>query len=77
MKVSAELRVVPYAKETSMGAEVNRIIDFLKGSDYIIETLDSGTNIEGELTDILHSIDEIHHAFFEEGKSRLLSYVRL
>jgi len=54
-----------------------RIVELLQGRDFLLETHASGTNIEGELTDILAVVEEIHATLHREGSIRLLSYLKL
>lgn len=77
MKATAELQVVPVGKGVSVRKEVNRVADLLKGHDFIVETHASGTNIEGELTEILNAVGRVHEVLHQEGCVRLLSYLKL
>ena len=77
MKATAELQVVPIGQGVSVRREILRVIELLKGHDFIVETHASGTNIEGELSEILAVVEEIHQALHREGCSRLVSYLKL
>jgi uncharacterized protein (TIGR00106 family) len=77
MKATAELQVVPIGKGVSVRREVARVVELLHGYDFIVETHASGTNIEGELKDILAAIGKIHETLHKEGSVRLLSYLKL
>ena len=77
MKATAELQVVPIGKGVSVRREVTRIVGLLNDFDFIVETHASGTNIEGELTDILAAVERIHETLHKEGSVRLLSYLKL
>ena len=77
MKATAELQVVPIGSGVSVRAEIGRVVELLQGHDFIIETHASGTNIEGELTDILAVVEEIHTRLHQEGSIRLVSYLKL
>ena len=77
MKATAELQVVPIGKGVSVRQEVTRIVGLLNDFDFIVETHASGTNIEGELTDILAAVERIHETLHKEGSVRLLSYLKL
>ena len=53
------------------------MIELLNGHDFLVETHASGTNIEGELTEILAVVEEIHTQLHAAGSVRLLSYLKL
>ena len=77
MKATAELQVVPIGQGVSVRREILRVIELLKGHDFIVETHASGTNIEGELSEILAVVEEIHQTLHREGCVRLVSYLKL
>ena len=49
----------------------------LRQHDFIVETHASGTDVEGELAEILAAVKEIHEALHKEGSTRLVSYLKL
>jgi len=77
MKATAELQVIPLGSSVSVRPQVTRVVNMLKGYDFIIETHASGTDIEGELTEILNAVEQIHETLHKEGSVRLLSYLKL
>ena len=77
MKATAELQVIPLCSGVSVRKEVMRVVEMLKGHGFIIETHASGTNIEGEMSDILAAVEQIHEALHQEGSVRILSYLKL
>lgn len=77
MKATAELQVVPLGAGVSVRTEVTRIVELLGSHDFIMETHASGTNIEGELDDILDALKQIHATLHAEGTVRLVSYLKL
>jgi uncharacterized protein (TIGR00106 family) len=77
MKATAELQVVPIGKGVSVRREILRVVEMLRGHDFIVETHASGTNIEGELAEILAVVGEIHEVLHREGCVRLLSYLKV
>lgn len=77
MKATAELQVVPIGIGVSVRKEILRVTELLKKYDFIVETHASGTNIEGNLNDILAVVEQIHIALHNEGTVRLLSYLKL
>ena len=77
MRATAELQVIPVGEGVSVRQQVMRIVELLQGHDFILETHASGTNIEGELTDILAVVEQIHATLHREGSVRLVSYLKL
>jgi len=77
MKATAELQVVPIGTGVSVRQEISRVLELLQGHGFILETHASGTNIEGELSDILAAVEEIHQTLHQEGSVRLVSYLKL
>jgi uncharacterized protein (TIGR00106 family) len=77
MKATAELQVIPIGKGLSLRKEVTRAVELLHGYDFIIESHASGTNIEGELSEILAAVEKVHETLHAEGSIRLLSYLKL
>ena len=77
MKATAELQVVPIGSGVSVRKEIGRVLALLEGHDFILEPHASGTNIEGELSDILDVLKQIHDILHKEGCIRLVSYLKL
>jgi uncharacterized protein (TIGR00106 family) len=77
MKATAELQVIPVGKGVSVRREIARVVELLQGYGFIVETHASGTNIEGNLKDILAAVEKIHETLHKEGSVRLLSYLKL
>ena len=77
MKATAELQVVPIGSGVSVRKEITHVVALLKESDFLIETHASGTNIQGELTDILAAVERIHEILHADGTVRLVSYLKL
>jgi len=77
MKATAELQVIPLGQWVSVRKEIRRVVDLLQGHDFIIETHASGTNIEGDLEDILAAVKQIHEVLHAEGSVRLVSLLKL
>jgi uncharacterized protein (TIGR00106 family) len=53
------------------------VVELLHGYDFIIESHASGTDIEGELSEILAAVQKVHETLHAEGSIRLLSYLKL
>ncbi|ABA58598.1 MTH1187 family thiamine-binding protein [Nitrosococcus oceani] len=77
MRATAELQMIPIGSEISVRPEISRVIEILQEHDFILETHASGTNIEGELEDILSVIRKIHETLHQEGAVRLISYLKV
>jgi uncharacterized protein (TIGR00106 family) len=77
MQATAELQVVPIGAGVSVRREIMRVVEILNGYAFTIETHASGTNIEGDLDDILAAVQNIHVALHAEGTVRLVSYLKL
>ena len=77
MQATAELQVIPIGAGVSVRQEVRRVVELLQGYNFIVETHASGTDIEGELLDILAAVGKIHETLHREGSIRLVSYLKL
>lgn len=77
MQATAELQIVPIGSGVSVRKEITRVMALLRQHDFLIETHASGTNIEGELHEILAAVEKIHTALHAEGTVRLVSYLKL
>ena len=77
MKATAEFQVVPIGQGVSVRREIGRVVALLQEHDFILETHASGTNIEGELGQILAAVAQVHEALHAEGSVRLVSYLKL
>ena len=77
MKATAELQVIPLGAGVSVRQEVSRIVEMLQAEDFILETHASGTDIEGDMNEILSAVGRIHEAMHARGSVRLISYLKL
>ncbi len=77
MQATAELQVVPIGGGVSVRAQVTRVVTMLRERGFVVETHASGTNIEGDLAEILDTVREIHETLHAQGEARLLSYLKL
>ncbi|HEY9150590.1 MAG: MTH1187 family thiamine-binding protein [Gammaproteobacteria bacterium] len=77
MRATAEFQVVPIGDGVSVRNEILRVVELLKMHDFLVETHASGTNIEGELGDILAAVAQVHETLHEGGTIRLVSYLKL
>jgi len=77
MQATAELQIIPLGSGVSVRKEVARVVELLKSYDFVVETHASGTDIEGELTEILAAVEKVHETLHREGCVRLVSYLKL
>jgi uncharacterized protein (TIGR00106 family) len=77
MQATAEFQVIPIGSGVSVRREILRVVALLQGYPFRIETHASGTNIEGEIDDILDAVRNVHVALHAEGTVRLVSYLKL
>ena len=77
MKATAELQIVPIGSDVSVRKEVAHVVGILKNYNFLVETHASGTNIEGELKEVLAAVEAIHESLHKNGIVRLLSYLKL
>jgi uncharacterized protein (TIGR00106 family) len=77
MKATAEFQLVPIGQGVSVRREIGRVVALLQEHDFIVETHASGTNIEGELGEILAAVAQVHETLHAEGSVRLVSYLKL
>jgi uncharacterized protein (TIGR00106 family) len=77
MKATAELQVIPIGSGVSVREEVTRVVALLKAHGFIVEPHASGTNVEGELAEILAAVQQVHETLHREGSVRLISYLKL
>ena len=77
MQATAELQVIPIGNGVSVRREITRVVELLRGHVFPIEPHASGTNIEGELSDILAAVEQIHATLHQEGTVRLVTYLKL
>ncbi|MGD2056056.1 MAG: MTH1187 family thiamine-binding protein [Gammaproteobacteria bacterium] len=77
MQATAELQVIPLGSGVSVREEVGRVVALLRERGLYIEPHASGTNIEGELNEILTAVSEVHAVLHAAGSVRLVSYLKL
>ncbi len=77
MKATAEVQVIPIGAGVSVRKEVQRAHRILEDSGLNVELHGNGTNMEGELADILDAIRRVHEALHAEGTQRIASFVKI
>ncbi len=77
MQATAELQLIPLGEGVSVRHRIRRVIEILQGFDFVLETHASGTDIEGEMQDILNAVRQVHEELHADGCVRLISYLKL
>lgn len=77
MRATAEVQVVPIGVGVSVRKEIERVVALLGEQGLTTQTHASGTDVEGELDQILLAVQRIHEALHQEGSVRLLTYLKL
>ena len=77
MKATAELQVIPIGGGVSVRKEIARVVEILRRHHFIVEPHVSGTNLEGDLGEMLAVVEKIHEILHDEGSVRLVSYLKL
>lgn len=77
MKALAEIQVIPIGSGVSVRKEVMRAHEMIAASGLKCELHAYGTNVEGELDQILDVINRIHETLHKEGTMRLSTSVKI
>jgi uncharacterized protein (TIGR00106 family) len=77
MKAVAEIQVIPIGVGVSVRREVQRAHELLRASGLRAELHAYGTNVEGELADILEAVRRVHETLHAEGTVRLSTFLKL
>lgn len=77
MRALAEIQVIPIGSGVSVRKEVMRAHELLAASGIAVELHAYGTNVEGELDDILAAIKRVHETLHREGVVRLATAIKL
>jgi uncharacterized protein (TIGR00106 family) len=77
MKATAEIQVIPLGVGVSVRKEVKRAHELLVESGLTVELHAFGTNVEGELDDILAAIRNVHETLHGEGVARISTAVKI
>ena len=77
MQATAEFQLIPLGTGVSVRREIERVIALLQARPLLLETHASGTNIEGDLRQILDAVEAVHDTLHAEGVVRLVSYLKL
>lgn len=77
MRATAEIQVIPIGSGVSVRKEVQRAHGVLEESGLRVELHGNGTNMEGELGDILEAVRRVHETLHAEGTTRIASFVKI
>jgi uncharacterized protein (TIGR00106 family) len=77
MKATAEIQVIPIGEGVSVRNQVKRAHQLLADSGLRVALHAFGTNVEGELGDILDAVRRVHETLHAEGVVRLSTAVKL
>jgi uncharacterized protein (TIGR00106 family) len=77
MKATAEVQVIPIGAGVSVRKEVKRAHRILEDSGLHVELHGNGTNMEGELAEVLDAIRRVHETLHAEGTQRIASFVKI
>ncbi|NIP77996.1 MAG: MTH1187 family thiamine-binding protein [Gemmatimonadetes bacterium] len=77
MKATAEVQVIPIGSGVSVRKEVQRAHAVLESSGLAVELHGNGTNMEGELGEILDAIRRVHETLHAEGTVRIASFIKI
>ncbi len=77
MKTTAEIQVIPIGVGVSVREQVKRAHQILIDSNLHVELHAYGTNVEGEMDDILAAVKRIHKTLHTEGTPRIATFVKL
>ncbi len=77
MKALAEIQVIPIGSGVSVRSEVKRAHYLLEESGLQVQLHANGTNVEGELHDILAAIEHVHETLHAEGTERLSTHIKI
>lgn len=74
----AEISVVPVGTGSpSISTFVARAVGIVKASGLKYELSSMGTNVEGEVGDILDVVGKVHQACFAQGAQRVLTTLKI
>jgi uncharacterized protein (TIGR00106 family) len=77
MKATAEIQVIPLGTGVSVRPHVRRAHELLAASGLHVVLHAFGTNVEGELGDILDAVRRVHETLHAEGVVRLSTAIKI
>ena len=77
MKATGEIQVIPIGAGVSVREQVKRAHYLLAEAGLQVQLHGQGTNVEGELADILAAVQHIHETLHAEGVVRIATMVKI
>ena len=77
MKAIAEVQIIPIGAGVSVRKEVMRAHELLEESGLNLTLHANGSNLEGELGDVLDTVRRAIETLHEEGVVRLSSHIKI
>jgi uncharacterized protein (TIGR00106 family) len=77
MKATADIQVIPIGSGVSVRREVQRAHEILAGTGLHVELHPNGTNMEGELAEILDAVRRVHETLHAEGTVRIATFLKI
>ena len=77
MKALADIQIVPLGSGISVRETVRRAHRLLADSGLEVRLHAFGTNVEGELDDVLAAVKNVHETLHRDGTVRLTSSIKL
>jgi uncharacterized protein (TIGR00106 family) len=77
MKATAEIQVIPIGSGVSVRKEVKRAHGILQEFDIAAQLHANGTNVEGELDEILAAVVKVLETLHAEGTVRLSTHLKI
>ena len=77
MKATAEIQVIPIGSGVSVRKEVKRAHGILEEAGLNAELHGNGTNVEGELADVLDAVRRVHETLHAEGTQRIATFLKI
>lgn len=77
MKATAEIQVIPLGVGVSVREYVKKAHEILATSGLKVQLHAFGTNVEGELDDILAAVKLVHETLHAAGVARIASAVKI
>lgn len=77
MKATAEIQVIPIGAGVSVRNEVKRAHEIIKASGLEVQLHAYGTNVEGDIDEILNVLKKVHETLHAEGVVRISSFLKL
>jgi uncharacterized protein (TIGR00106 family) len=77
VKATGEIQLIPIGVGVSLRRYVRRAHELLASTGLTVELHAQGTNVEGELGDILRAVELLHEQLHAEGVPRISTALKL